>query len=166
MPFNGTIETNFRGTLSGSPDLGSTEHRFDNKGNYPFVDGTGANQANLVWSDSRTLASGATENLDLAGVLTGMLGGTVTFSCIKAIRVRSAAGNTTNLLIGGAASNGFAGCFGDPTDTVKVKPGGEFLWIDPGAAGEPVTAGTGDLLKIANGSGAAATYTIEILGEA
>lgn len=166
MAFNGTLETNFRGVLSGTPDNGTTEHRFDNKGNYPFTDGTGTNQANNVWSDTRTLASGASENLDLAGVLTGMLGGTATFSCIKALRVRAAAGNTTSLLVGGAASNGFAGCFGDLTDTVKVKPGGEFLWIDPSAAGEAVTAGTGDLLKIANGSGAAATYTIEILGEA
>lgn len=166
MPFNGTIETNFRGVLSGLPFDGSTDHRFDSKGNYPFSDGTGAQQANNVWRSGRTLASGANENIDLAGVLTGMIGGTATFSAIKAIRIRASSANTTNLLVGGAASNAFAGCFGDATDTVKVKPGGEFLWIDPSAAGEAVVAGTGDLLKIANGSGASAAYTIEILGEA
>ena len=38
---------------------------------------------------------------------------------------------------------------GDVTDIVSVKPGGTFIWIAPDINGGAVTAGTGDLLKVA-----------------
>ena len=47
-----------------------------------LTDGTGAGAANRLWSDRRTLAASATEDLDLAGVLTEHLGGTLTLARI------------------------------------------------------------------------------------
>ncbi|MBI4800636.1 MAG: hypothetical protein HY794_18250 [Desulfarculus sp.] len=131
-----------------------------------FSDGTGANQAQLIYADTRTLAASATEELDLAASLKDALGRTLTFTAIKALFVRAADGNANNVEVGGAAANGFIGWAGDPTDKLVLRPGGAFMLLDPGAGGYAVTAGTGDLLKIANsGAGTGVTYDIVIMGE-
>jgi hypothetical protein len=92
-------------------------------------------------------------------------GATLTFTKIKAILVKAAEGNTNNVVVGGAASNGWVGPFGDVSDTVAVKPGGTLLLVAPNAAGYAVTAGTGDILKVANsGAGTGVTYDIVIVG--
>jgi hypothetical protein len=44
-----------------------------------LTSGTGAGQADLVFSDTRTLAASANESLDLAGSLVGAFGATLTF---------------------------------------------------------------------------------------
>jgi hypothetical protein len=130
-----------------------------------LLDGTGADQANQAWSDTRTLAASTSEDLDMAGVLTDAFGSTITFTKIKAILVMADADNGDNIEVGGAASNAFASFLGDATDVVIVPPGGLFLLTAPDATGFAVTAGTGDLLKINNAdSGAAADYTIVLIG--
>ncbi len=130
-----------------------------------LANGTGADQANQVFSDQRTLAASATENLDLAGALTDAFGGTVAFTKIKALMIKAAAGNTNNVVVGGAASNGFVSPFGGATHTVSVPPGGTLLLTAPDATGFAVTAGTADLLKVANGGGGTGvTYDIVLVG--
>lgn len=127
--------------------------------------GTVANTADVVWSSTRTLNASATEDLDLAGSLTGTLGGTVTFARVKAIMVTAHPANTNNVVIGAASATQFVGPFGAATHTISVQPGGEFSVAAPGATAWPVTAGTADLLKVANSAaGSAVTYTIIIIG--
>ncbi|MFB8242000.1 hypothetical protein ACFC58_36245 [Kitasatospora purpeofusca] len=127
--------------------------------------GTGANQADMIWSDTRTLAASATEDLDLAGVLVGAFGNTLTFARIKGLIVRAAGANANTVVVGGAASNGFVGWVADSTDKVNVRPGGVLGLFAPDATGYPVTAGTGDLLRIGNGgAGTAVTYDIVVIG--
>lgn len=131
-------------------------------------DGTGAGQANKIFADTRTLAASATEDLDLAaGALTDAYGTTLTFAKIKAIYVEAAAGNTNNVILGNATSNAWVGPFGAATHTIAVRPGGVQL-LATGEAdtnGYAVTAGTGDLLKVANSGGTTGvTYTIIIVG--
>ena len=137
--------------------------------NYKFVDtlatGTGANQADLLWTDTRTIAASGTDDLDLAGVLTDAFGDTATFARVKGLIVRAADGNTNNVVIGAAASNQFVGFFGASTHTVAVRPGGVFTIYSPDATAYAVTASTADLLRIANSSsGTAVTYDIVIIG--
>lgn len=128
-------------------------------------DGTGAGSADLLFSDRRTLAASTSESLDLAGSLTDAFGATITFARVKAIYIAAASGNTNNVLVGGAASNGFATWVGDATDVVVVRPGGALLLAAPDATAYAVTAATGDLLKIANsGSGTSVTYDVVIIG--
>ncbi len=89
----------------------------------------------------------------------------LTFTKIKAILVKAAEGNTNNVVVGGAASNGWVGPFGATTDTVAVKPGGTVMFVAPDANGYAVTAGTADQLKVANsGVGTGVTYDIVIVG--
>lgn len=120
-------------------------------------------KADRLFTDTRTLAASAGEDLDLAGVLANPLGATFTATEIVAIVVEAAAGNTNNVVVGNAASNTFVGPFGAATHTLAVRPGQYLALIDN--EGWTVTAGTGDLLRITNGSsGTPVTYTITIIG--
>ena len=146
-------------------DIGTATHSGNWTPSYVFTDGTGENQAKSVFADERTLTASSTENLDLAGALTDVFGNTITFTKVKALIVQAASGNTNDVLVGGAASNGFISWVGDATDIVKVKPGGTFAIVAPDATGLAVTAGTGDILKIANSSsGTSVTYKIVVVG--
>ena len=131
-----------------------------------FTTGTAANQAQVLFTDQRTLAANATENLDLAGGLVDAFGRTITFTAIKGIYIKAADENINDVLVGGAASAPFLAVFGSATDKLAIKPGGTVLIMDPGAAGYAVGAGTADLLKVANSAGTTGvTYDIVIWGE-
>lgn len=131
----------------------------------PLASGTGADQADQLWTDTRTLTASSTEDLDLAGSLVNALGATVTFARVRALYVEAAVGNANNVLVGGASSNGFINWVADATDKVVVRPGGFLLLANRDATGYAVTASTGDLLRIGNGgSGTSVTYNIAIVG--
>jgi len=151
--------------LSTLVDIGEALHEANWSPAYSFTDGVGANQAKAAFADERTLAASANESLDLAGGLTDVFGNTITFTKIKAIVVQAAAANSNDVVIGGAASNGFTSFVGAADDTIKVKPGGMLVLVAPDANGYAVVASTGDLLKVANsGAGTAVTYKIIIIG--
>lgn len=126
--------------------------------------GTGDDQADLIFQDQRTLAASTAEDLDLAGSLTDPFGAALTFVEVVAIIVRAAEGNTNDVVIGGDASAAFVGPFADASDKVHVKPGGVAMFVAPNT-GWAVTATSADLLQVANGSsGSAVTYDITIIG--
>ena len=152
--------------LTSALDLASTESRIDKGWQLNLATGTAANQADVLWHDERTLTASATEDLDLAGSLTGLLGGTVTFAKVKLLLVHALAANTNDVVIGAAATNAYVGPFGAATHTIKVPPGGIHVSYAPGTAGlGAVTTSTADLLKVANGGGSTpVTYQIFIVG--
>jgi hypothetical protein len=147
-----------------SPDIGQATYRAKEAHEVEFTAGNGTGQIDKEWTDTRTLAASATENLDLAGSLTNALGNTVVFAKVKAIRIRASSANTNNVVVGGAGSNTFTGPFADATDKISIPPGGIFSMIHP-TTGWTVTASTGDILLVANSSsGTGVDYDIEILG--
>lgn len=126
--------------------------------------GTGAGQASQVWSDTRTLAGSASENLDLAGSLTNAFGVTVTFTKVKLILVRARSTNNASnaVQVQRGSSNGVP-IFLAASDGLQLGPGGLFLFFDP--TGVTVTAGTGDILTVTNSAGTnAVDYDIVIIG--
>lgn len=126
--------------------------------------GTGLAAADMAWSDTRTLSASGTEDLDLAGSLTGPFGSSLTFARIKLLYVTALAANTNNVNIIRPASNGVP-LFLAAGDGVPVKPGGSFLWVAPDATGVPVTAATGDLITFTNSGGTTGvTYSVVIIG--
>jgi hypothetical protein len=128
-----------------------------------FENGTGANQASAVFSDTRTLSASATEDLDLAGVLTDAFGTTVAADRIKAIMVTAASGNTNDVQVTRKATNGVP-LFMAAGDGIALTPGAGFCAVFPNAIGVDVTAATGDLLTITNSAGSTSvTYSIAIL---
>lgn len=130
-----------------------------------FADGTGAGQANQMFSDRRSIGGGAVDSLDLAGSLVGPFGTTITFTKIKAIIVKADSDNPDDIIIGGAASNAFQGPFGAADDTLVLPPGGLAFLVAPDADGWSVVADTGDILDITNNDGASgANYDIVLIG--
>lgn len=151
--------------LAASGDLEAAESDLDYRRDWTFENGTGDDQADRLWSDTRTLGASATETLDLAGVLADALGQTVTLADVAGLVVKAAVGNTNPVVVGGAGANPWSAPFADPTDKVKVPRGGLFAWLAPKDGGGPVVGGTGDQLLIANGGGGSSvTYEIILLG--
>lgn len=157
------VSATITGTYGTSGDLGSPKVDLSGKAIYDLVTGTATGQADLVFSDRRTLAASATENLDLAAALTDAFGASLTFVEVVALYIKAASGNTNDVIVGGHASAAFASFLGDATDTIKVRPGGALLLTCD--AGYAVTATTADMLKITNSGGTTGvTYDVIIVG--
>lgn len=151
--------------IKSAGDLSFALDRFEKNYIKALTDGTGADQAKNHWHDQRTLGASASENLDLAGGLTNLLGDVLTFTKIKAIFIFAAVANTNDVVIGNAAANAWVGPFGAATHTLAIKPGGTLLLTAPDVNGYAVTAGTGDQLKVLNGgAGTGVTYDIILVG--
>lgn len=126
--------------------------------------GTGNNNANNWFHDTRTIAGNNTnDDLDLAGVLSNSID-TLTFTKIKAlvVAINSPDGNKELLVGPGGVNNGFLSPWNDgnaaertKTSCVKLNPYG---WT--------VTATTGDILRIRNESNTSITYDVFIVGVA
>lgn len=126
--------------------------------------GTGANQASNIYTARRTLASGATENLDLYGSLTNAFGVTLNFTKIKAIMVKADSANTNDVQVQRASSNGVP-LFMAASDGVQLRPGAWFVYVQPDSSGIAVTSGTGDILTFTNSTtGSSVIYDILIIG--
>lgn len=169
MPLTATIKASIEAVETGTNDYGAPRFTPMLAEVLSLTSGTTANTADRIFVDERTVASATNDDIDLAGVLVGALGNTLTFVEIVAILVinKSKAGvaNTTNLTIG-ASTNPFVGFLGGTTPTIgPIRPGGFVLIGCPADVGiGAVTAGTADILRIANSSGASATYQIAIIG--
>ena len=132
---------------------------------FSWATGVALDQADLMFSDQRTLASGASEEMDLAGVLTDGLGATLTFARIKLLFLFSAVVNPGNINVGGAAANGFSTPFLAAANELVLRPGGFLVLGAPDATAYVVTAATGDLLRLEEmSSGGAAIYDIVLIG--
>ena len=129
-----------------------------------FANGTGLNQASKLFSDTRTIAPSTTEDLDLnGGGLVDALGNVLVFAKINALIIRAHPANVNNLTLLGDANS--VPILGTAATTSPLKPGGIFVYADPSSAGVVVTAGTGDIIQVANaGAGTSVTYDIFILG--
>ena len=154
------------GSYTNALDVGTVQYPLAFTPNYSFTDGSGANQATKIFSDTRQIAASSNDDLDLNGTsLFDAFNNALAFTKIKGIIVVADAGNTNDVVVGGAASNGFISPFGASTDKVKVRPGGMLVLVDTGAAGYTVTATTADQLRIANGgAGSVVNYTIFLIG--
>jgi len=136
-------------------------------------DGTGADQADIVYFDSGTMVASADLSLDLAGTLSDVYGDTVTAVRVKAIAVKNTSTTASVLKLGGgtgdAGTNAFAswlhrsGTSAAGSEGVLIRPGGVFLLWAPGATGYAVTAGTGDILMLQEQSTLAAAYELMIV---
>ncbi len=129
-----------------------------------FTNGTGASQADMIWTDERTIAASTTEDLDVvAGGMSDVFGTTFTIAELKMLAVCASSTNTNNVVLGGDANS--VPFLSTAATTVSIKPGGCFALMDPSAGGVAVTAATGDIIQVANsGAGTTVTYKIVIVG--
>ena len=158
------LEASIVGVVTKDNDISTVKAEINKRRKLRLLTGTTAGKADLMFSDTRTLSASASEELDLAGGLSDPFGASLTFVKVVAIMLIAAEGNANNVVLGGAASNGFVGPFADSSDKIAVPPGGCVLLTAP-AAGWTVTPATGDLLKIANSGGTTGvTYDLIVVG--
>ncbi len=163
MALTGSVSLSLRADQTVTAGLGQATNTLTKSVSKTIADGSGANQANVLWSSSRSL-TGTAEDLDLNGVLTDAYGASVNLLRVKGIYIGNlSATDGQNILVGGANSNAWVGMLGGTTHKIKVGPGGFFFNYSPLATGFPVVAGTGDQLHI-DPQGATLTYEIAILG--
>lgn len=164
MPLAGTFLVSADFDLTSTLDLQAPIAPLDYIKRLRLTTGTGADQADKIWTDTVTLAASATADLDVAGSLTDALGGSFVLARLKGIIVAAAAGNTNNVLVSRPASNGVP-LFSAASDAIPVLPNGVFAWFAPGATGIPVTASTGDLITFTNSAGTTGvTYDVVLIG--
>lgn len=158
-----TIDLHISAKQTGTADLGTPTMLANIAKQLEFTGGTAAiGQSNILFSDTRTLAASATENLDLAGVLADALGATITAAEIVAIYIGAAAANTNDVQLTRPAANGVL-LFLAAGDGLAIGPGDFFLFTN--RKGVAITPATGDLLTLTNSAGTTGvTYDILILG--
>jgi len=164
MPMTSTLALRATSTRTGTSPIATATSPLDYLARVVLTSGTGAGAADEHYYTQLTIAASGSQDLDLAGSLTGPLGGTLTFARIKGLIVVAAAGNTNNVNVSRPASNGVP-LFAAAGDLIPVQPGGFFAWGTPSAAGIAVTAGTGDLITFANsGAGTSVTCDVIVIG--
>ena len=123
--------------------------------------GTGANQANCIFHDQRTLADGANETLDLyaSGSLLDPFGDALTMTALKLLYLRNYSSDANLLVCGGTSAD--IPIFSNNSDQLIIKPGGYFLWTDPTAAGSVIT--TNKNLKLTHDGTGSSTLTYDVI---
>lgn len=166
MPLTSDFGVSVSGLLTKAGDLSTPSDDLRWTRGVHLDTGTGAGKADLRFTDTRTLLASATEDLDLAGVLLDAFGAALTFVRIKGLFISASAANTNNVVVGAAASNAWATLL-NATGTITLRPGDTFAAMSGAAqtTAWAVTAGTGDLLKVANSAaGSSVSYDIVIVG--
>jgi hypothetical protein len=149
-----------------SLDLATVEDDAKLEYDESLADGTADDQADKVWHDSRTLASGASDDLDLTALTNTIFGSTVTidFVRIKAILIVNTATTAgEDLTVGGAAAQEWTAWVAAAGDKVRV-PADSCLLITNKKTGWTVTDGASDTLRITNTGAGSITYKIAMLG--
>lgn len=161
MSLISTITVQIASTYSLALDLVTKTANLIKNPSVQLDSGTGAGQADVIFSDTRSTAG--TDSLDMVGGgLLDNLGNVWAPARIKAIIVVAAAANPGNVLLRRPAANGVQ-FFTAVSDEVPIHPGGIFVLVAPSAAGYPVTAATADLIDLAASAGTV-TYDIYLIG--
>lgn len=151
----------YRRTIGGEPGL----FAFDDELRIDLRGGAGSNEADRLWTATRSIAGGANDDLDLnGGGLLDPFGNAVNFVELRAIYFKASPQNSGNIRVGGSASNRLAGLFAGSTDYADLRPGAQFFSTFPAAGDLPVLAGTGDILRLSNLGSGANTYDAILIG--
>jgi len=131
---------------------------------WTITSGTGLDKANLIFVDQRTVAASTNDDLDLiGGGLLDPFGDALAFVQLKGIYIRAALAKPSTITIGNVTNA--VPVFGAATHSLPLQPDGVLQIVMPSATAITVAAGTGDILRITNDSGAATmTYDIVLVG--
>jgi hypothetical protein len=136
---------------------------------HPLLDilwpyGTSANQFDRFWCDvGRTIASNTNDDLDLNALAAAASpsGAAVSLAEVRAILLYWRSANTTNATLQPGASNGWTALGASFLKTIKP---GTYERMICGVDGAYPVGGSDKVLRIANSTGATATYDILIVG--
>jgi hypothetical protein len=147
MPLNAQIMLSIIAHETAAGDFSRTLRATTGSYAATLTDGTGANQAQVVWSDSRTVPSNDTDPLDPLALIDDR--GTVSMTSIKTIYVR----NTGTVLLYFQ--------FGEGIFTESLTPPGAVLFASRTDAAGWSPGG----LSVLNTGNAVGSYDIVLIGE-
>lgn len=156
------LSFSLRSILANTLGLASGQASLEKSVNTALASGTGANQADRIYSELAKSISG-NYDLDLSGALLDAFGAACVFARVKAIIVTADAANPGNVQVGGIGATAFFGPFSSNADKVVVRPGGAVVLFAPDATAWPVTAATADILRFAPSAGTC-LFDFAILG--
>lgn len=160
------VQVVFAATLSKTPGVAAPASPVVINRVLQLIDGTAAGKADRLYAATLTVGASSSTDLDLAGVLADDFGQTITMARVKGLYVAAAAVNANNVVLGAAAANPWTTLL-NSTGTATLKPGGLLLALTgvADAIGWPVTAGTGDQFRVANGgAGTSVSADVVIIG--
>lgn len=154
-----TLQTQY----TGSAGLGTSTETMNLDYAISLTNGTGANQANVVYSASRSLADDANEVLDFyaSGSLTDAFGTALTIETLKILIVYNTSTEATLKIGGGAVACNIFAAVGD---ILSLPPGGKFMYSAPDATGLDITTNK-DFNFLHDGQGTSAlVYKVIAIG--
>jgi hypothetical protein len=169
-----SLQARFQSIISGPytrpAGLGQKLYTLNYSYDRSLADGTIIQAADLAYVGlSISIAASGTLDIDLTNPATlDALGDPLALVRVKAVKVVASSANTNDVLVGNAPSNTWLGWWGAAGHYSKVPPDGMLFHTHPGFGsnnGWTVTAGTGDILRIANGgAGTPVVFDILIIG--
>ncbi|MEM7227256.1 MAG: hypothetical protein AAF432_00430 [Planctomycetota bacterium] len=157
----GSFTVQLEGILTNAGDLSTPRSTVNVSQAQELASGTGANQADGVWSDLISVGAGSSSDINLIGGLTDPFGNAIAAMAeIAAIYVRNQ-DTLTAIEVGGAVSNAVASLFGNTSDTLVIPPGGLALLAAPGASAYSITSST-DVLRITRAAGSPTDTDVEV----
>lgn len=158
MPLNAQIVLSILAHESSAGDISRTLRATPASYSAMLADGTGANQANLVWSTTLEIDPSADSFPGDAGFVFTDDRGTVTFSAVKVIYIKNSGPGSIKWL-----AEDWANGPQDPAGSgITIRPGGAIVYCAPDAAGWPTTGGYFGLAEM---SGTRTFADIVIIGE-
>lgn len=142
-------------------DLSVAEDNLTLSAQLVFTYGTGANQINKIYHETRVLADGANATLNLydSGTLKDSFGNDLAISALKLLYIKNNSADATLLLFGGNSAD--IPICSNANDQIKIKPGGIFPWIDLSAAGTVIS--TNKNLRIEHDGTGTETMAVDII---
>jgi len=127
--------------------------------------GTGAGAINVIYAKTITLAQpnggGETVTLDLyaSGTLLDVFNRALTMTALKFLYIKNNSADATLKVFGGTLAD--IPICAINTEIVKIKPGGDFTWRDPSAAGLLIT--TNKNLKLEHGGEGDSSMNVDVV---
>jgi hypothetical protein len=139
-----------------------------------ILNGQGANQAQAMFVDRRTLSAGSlVDAIDLAGGLADAFGNTITFTDVRGLWIRNLGSNdgdgtftpaTGEDIVIGAGTNSWDTLFGGVANgKLTITPNGLFLWTSP-IDGVAIGAGATDVLEVVYAGAADVVFDFAVWG--
>lgn len=126
-----------------------------------LANGTGADQADLLYHTVHTLTNGSSVLIDLSGTEVTPFGETIVMARIKTLIVRHN-GTAGSITIGGG-SNAITSFWVTDGDAVKIEGDGMFMLHAPDATGYTVTAGTAENIRLLHNGDVSDDIDVEII---
>jgi hypothetical protein len=126
-------------------------------------DGRAADQADLVYAESKAIAASSNWDIDLVGSTDKTrFGDALAFARVKCLKIKNT--GSTWLRVGGYGAGGFCAFQSGNTAYNRIGPGGMLSVWAPDATAYAVTAGSADILRITNEDALAGKADVFIVG--